>query len=55
MSGKRPASRVSTPGPSNELIEILEKLGKLTDRHDVLEEKVSDIEVSGMAVCHVFS
>ncbi len=43
----RPTSaRVSTPGPSAELQELLEKLGFLTNKHDVLEVRVDKIEVN---------
>ena len=44
----RPLSRASTPGPSDAMLELLEKIGKLSDRHDQLEERVDKLEVSGV-------
>ncbi|ELT99028.1 hypothetical protein CAPTEDRAFT_227426 [Capitella teleta] len=37
-------SRATTPGPSGDLLELLERLGKLTDQHDKLESRVGVIE-----------
>ncbi|BFZ03678.1 hypothetical protein BsWGS_06718 [Bradybaena similaris] len=49
--GSKPASRsssarsrLSNAGPSSELLEILEKLGKLTDAHDMLKQRVDELE-----------
>lgn len=44
--GSVASSRASTPGPSNELQEILEKLGKLGTEHKKLEGRVTTLEVS---------
>ena len=58
MSGKVSArgslgglSRTSTPGPSNELQEVLEKLGQIGSEHTKLEGRVSTLEVS--RCCHL--
>lgn len=40
----RPVSRMSTPGPSEQLLEILERLGKLDSDHMTLKKRVDDIE-----------
>ncbi|KAH3861350.1 hypothetical protein DPMN_024277 [Dreissena polymorpha] len=40
----RPMSRVSTPGPSEALLDILERLGKLDNDHKTLKERVDIIE-----------
>ncbi|KAK2175769.1 hypothetical protein NP493_709g03015 [Ridgeia piscesae] len=42
--GSVTSSRASTPGPSNELQEILEKLGKLGTEHKKLEGRVTTLE-----------
>ena len=36
---------MSTPGPSVELQNVLERLGVISDQHDVLEERVGVLEV----------
>lgn len=40
----RPVSRVSTPGPSEQLLDILERLGKLDSDHATLKKRVDDLE-----------
>ncbi|KAL4240996.1 Glutamine-rich protein 2 [Mactra antiquata] len=40
----RPVSRVSTPGPSEQLLDILERLGKLDSDHVTLKKRVDDLE-----------
>lgn len=37
-------SRVSTPGPSEQLLDILERLGRLDSDHEMLKLRVDDIE-----------
>lgn len=37
-------SRTTTPGPSEALVEILENIGSINNRHDVLEERVTIVE-----------
>jgi predicted nucleic acid-binding Zn-ribbon protein len=37
-------SRGSTPGPSTQLQDLLERLGRLSDQHDELEERVRRLE-----------
>ncbi|CAG5128440.1 unnamed protein product, partial [Candidula unifasciata] len=38
--------RVSnTSGPSSELLELLEKLGRLSDAHEILKHRVDELEV----------
>lgn len=43
----RPLSRVSTAssGPSAEVLDVLEKLGKLSESHDALTKRVEALEV----------
>ncbi|XP_053385599.1 myosin-3-like isoform X3 [Mercenaria mercenaria] len=40
----RPVSRVSTPGPSEQLLDVLERLGKLDSDHVALKKRVDDLE-----------
>ncbi|KAK2162512.1 hypothetical protein LSH36_97g05033 [Paralvinella palmiformis] len=44
VASRPQSSRTTTPGPSNELVNILERLGHLSDEHDKLEERVKVIE-----------
>jgi archaellum component FlaC len=46
VQSRPPSRRMSTPGPSNELLELLERLGILTNKHDKLEIRVEDIEAA---------
>jgi len=39
-------SRTSTPGPSAQLQQLLERLGILSDLHDNLVQRVNALEVS---------
>lgn len=50
----RPLSRVSTAssGPSAEVLDVLEKLGKLSESHDALTKRVEVLEVSGYTNIH---
>lgn len=36
---------MSSPGPSAELLDILERLGKLTEDHETLKARVDELEV----------
>lgn len=38
-------SRMSTPGPSEHLLDVLERLGKLDADHVALAKRVDDLEV----------
>ena len=43
--GSRHQSRTSTPGPSAQLQDLLERLGRLCEQHDALEIRVEQLEV----------
>lgn len=52
----RPLSRVSTAssGPSAEVLDVLEKLGKLSESHDALTKRVEALEVGrSLSLFHV--
>ncbi|KAJ8317816.1 hypothetical protein KUTeg_004630 [Tegillarca granosa] len=45
-ASSRPSTRMSSPGPSAELLDILERLGKLTDDHETLKARVDALELN---------
>lgn len=50
----RPVSRVSTPGPSEHLLDILERLGKLDSDHQALKARVDALEVNSVTLDFFF-